>query len=175
MPVAIGPSLGIALLLFSLVCLGSWPVLMELCGRSGRPAPRAYSEFALAVFAVAAACALTLGEVGPSGADDPAFAAQLAQPNGALALAASAAGVCLMLGNLAMQRALLMGTPLSVTLPVQGALTVVLGTTANYALQPAKSDAPLLFAGVAAFVVAIALSARAHDCLLYTSPSPRDS
>ena len=40
---------------------------MELCGRAGRHPPRAYAEFALAVFAVAAACALTLGEAGPSG------------------------------------------------------------------------------------------------------------
>ena len=36
-----------------------------------------------------------------------------------------------MLGNLSMQRSLIMGVPLSIVLPLQGSLTVVLGTTVN--------------------------------------------
>ena len=62
-----------------------------------------------------------------------------------------------------MQRSLLLGVPLSIVLPLQGSLCVVLGTSVNYVLQPpARSEPTILFCGVAAFLAAIALSAAAH-------------
>lgn len=77
-------------------------------------------------------------------------------------LLAAGGGCLLMLGNLSMQRALIMGVPLAIVLPMQGSLTVVLGTSINYLLQPGKSHAPMLACGVAAFLLAILLSASAH-------------
>ena len=80
----------------------------------------------------------------------------------ALALVAMLGGSLLCVGNLCLQIAVDLGCPLTVTLPLQASLTVILGTSLNYALQPRRSDAVWLFLGVALFAAAIALSAKAQ-------------
>eukprot|EP00966_Prymnesium_polylepis_P306238 7076718-Prymnesium_polylepis.1 len=127
-------SAGLALLLFSLACLGSWPALLDLACLRGTHPCHAYMDYAAVVLACAIGLALASAE--------PVLSVSC------VAVVLAAAGGCLlMLGNLSMQRALLMGVPLSVVLPIQGSLAVTLGTTINWTLQPERSDARLLFLG----------------------------
>lgn len=142
-------SAGILLLFFALVCLGTWPALLDLSVLRGRHPSHTYMDYAATLFAVA--CVLALAS------SQPLFAA-----GWAASMLAAGGGCLLMLGNLSMQRALLMEVPLSIVLPMQGSLTVVLGTTINWRLQPERSEAHVLFIGIGAFVLAILLSATAH-------------
>lgn len=146
-----GGNLGIGVLLLSLVALGSWPALLDLAFLRGRHPSHAYLDYATAVLLVATSFALASGQ--PLSVSSESWAS---------AGLAAVGGCLLMLGNLSMQRALLLGVPLTIVLPLQGSLTVVLGTSINYVLQPERSEPRRLFAGVAAFLVAIALSATAH-------------
>ena len=142
---------GVLILLFSLVCLGTWPALLDLSTLRGRHEAHSYLDYATTVLIVATIAALSAGEL-----------AELAQSSTISAALAGGGGLLLMLGNLSMQRSLIMGVPLSIVLPLQGSLTVVLGTTVNYFLQPEANDPHILFVGVAAFLLAIFLSATAH-------------
>jgi hypothetical protein len=140
---------GIGVLLFSLVALGTWPALLDLSCSRGRHPSHAYLDYATVYLCVAAVIAIVSGQ-------------PLAIDGATSALLAAGGGFLLMLGNLSMQRALIMGVPLSIVLPMQGSLTVVLGTTINYFLQPHASQPQILAAGVGAFLLAIFVSAAAH-------------
>ena len=137
------------MLLFSLFALGTWPALLDLSALHGRHPTHAYLDYCSAVLLVAGVLALGSGE-------------PLADAGSASVMLAGGGGVLLMFGNLSMQRALLMGVPLTIVLPLQGSLTVVIGTTINYFLQPERSEPHLLSAGVVAFLLAILLSAAAQ-------------
>ena len=130
---------GILILLFSLVALGTWPALLDLSYLRGRHAAHAYLDYSLTVLAVATVLAAASRQ--PLIVDGLLISGSLA----------AGGGLLLMLGNLSMQRALIMGVPLAIVLPLQGSLTVVLGTSLNYLLQPERSDAPTLGVGVCAF------------------------
>ena len=179
---------GLVILLISLVCLGTWPALLDLSCLHGRHHPsHAYLDYATSVLGVAvllatitrqqlfeASCAwngseaVSLLELGAQtrligSCSVPLRAARSNPVLAGVSVTLAAAGGCLlMLGNLSMQRALLMGVPLSIVLPMQGSLTVVLGTSINFWLQPERSHPGVLFAGVGAFIIAIVLSAAAH-------------
>lgn len=122
-------SSGLWLLLGALLCLGTWPAVIEICGRSGRHPCHVYLDYSAAYFVVtcgvAAAC------------DSSFFQRRLPVP---LVLTAAGGGTMLMLGNLSFQRSLLLGVPVTVVLPLQASLTVVLGTSLNYWLQPELSS-----------------------------------
>ena len=143
------PALGLAILLASLACLGTWPALLDLSSLHGRHPSHAYLDYSTAILVVASVLALVSQE-------------PLLETSWASIALAGGGGCLLMAGNLSMQRSLLLGVPLSIVLPLQGSLCVVLGTSVNYVLQPARSEPTILFCGVAAFLAAIALSAAAH-------------
>ena len=142
-------ALGLAILLASLACLGTWPALLDLSSLHGRHPSHAYLDYSTAILVVASLLALTSQE-------------PLLETSWASIALAGGGGCLLMAGNLSMQRSLLLDVPLSIVLPLQGSLCVVLGTSVNYVLQPARSEPTILFCGVAAFLAAIALSAAAH-------------
>lgn len=142
-------AVGVAVLLFSLIALGTWPALLDLSALHGRHPAHAYLDYCSAVLLVAGVLALASGE-------------PLTDAGWVSITLAGGGGVLLMLGNLSMQRALLMGVPLTIVLPLQGSLTVVIGTSINFVLQPERSEPHLLGAGVVAFLVAILLSTRAQ-------------
>lgn len=156
------PAVGTSILLTSLFCLGSWPALFELCLLRGRHPIHVYLDYTVAILLVSCMMALTLGTFGEKSKEHPSFLEQLAQANLPLVGAAVFGGMMLMIGNFSLQRSLVMGVPLTTVLPVQGSMTVVIGTTANYFLQPHRNDPQVLFAGVGAFVLAIILSTCAH-------------
>ena len=108
-----GGSLGIGVLLLSLVALGSWPALLDLAFLRGRHPSHAYLDYATAVLLVATSFALASKQ--PLSVSSESWAS---------AGLAAVGGCLLMLGNLSMQRALLLGVPLTIVLPLQGSLTV---------------------------------------------------
>ena len=142
-------TLGVLILLFSLFALGTWPALLDLSSLYGRHPCHAYLEYSSSVLFTAALLAAASGQ-------------SLAITGFASVGLAAAGGVLLMLGNLSMQRAFIMGVPLAIVLPLQGSLTVVLGTSLNYGLQPERSHPRVLASGVGGFLAAILLSAAAH-------------
>ena len=104
------------ILLSSLVCLGSWLALLDLRVMRGHHPSHAYLYYAAAVLAVAVTLALA--------SQQPLYAA------GWAATGLAACGGCLlMLGNLSMQRALLMKVSLSIVLPISRIPTDVRSTS----------------------------------------------
>ena len=83
-------------------------------------------------------------------------------------------GTLLSLGNLGMQWSVVVfGAPLTTVLAIQASLTVALGTSLNYILEPSKTARPeLLLCGVVAFLVAICLATCAQT--LYMRHKHRD-
>ena len=143
-------AVGLAILLASLACLGTWPALLDLSSLHGRHPSHAYLDYATTILVVASVLALASQE-------------PLLETSWASIALAGGGGCLLMLGNLSMQRSLLLGVPLSIVLPLQGSLCVVLGTSVNYVLQPARSEPTILFCGVAAFLAASPPPRTAHD------------
>lgn len=150
---------GLVVLLFALLCLGTWPMLLILAVRKGRGPGSAYLDYTSTVLAVNFALAAILGVH-----DSPPALSQLVHPGPAapLLVLALLGGCCLMAGNLSMQLAVHAQVPLGVVLPLQASLCVVLGSTLNYLLQPERSRPLSLFSGIACFLLAIGLSALAH-------------
>ena len=98
-----------------------------------------------------------------SGGQRGALSLPLGTPGGAaLCLVAAMGGYVLQTGNACMQKALQLGCPMTTLLPLQAALCVVIGTTANYCLQPDRSDPRLLFSGVFLYFLAILSSSSAQ-------------
>ena len=90
------------------------PALLDLSCMRGRHATHSYLDYASAVLCVACvACLAFTGEL---------FV--VAECNAAAISLAGGGGLLLMLGNLSMQRALHMGVPLTVVLPLQGSICV---------------------------------------------------
>ena len=100
-----------------------------------------------------------------------------------LVLVAMVGGTLLSCGNLAMTWAVsVFGAPLTTVLAIQASLTVVLGTSLNYLLEPSKTARPSLLAyGVVAFLGAILLATYAQTLYMmnhrdvYTGTSCDDS
>lgn len=82
-----------------------------------------------------------------------------------LIVVASVGGSLLSLGNISTQWATtVFGAPLTTVLALQASLTVVVGTTINYHLEPSKTARPdLLAGGVGLFLLAIGLSVVAQN------------
>ena len=138
-----------ALALVAALCAsGTWPALLQLAGRERRSQVN-YVDYSAGYVLVAVGAFACLGGGGGGG-------------DATLAAFAVLGGACVCAGNHCLQRAVAMGCPLTVTLPVQASLTVILGTTVNYVLQPARSDPNWLFGGVALFGAAIVLSSKAQ-------------
>jgi hypothetical protein len=163
--------LGFTLLLLSLVCLGTWPAFLRLSSTPNAPIVFGYSfryrdtrfaflDYALS-YVVSSSIPLTIAlareENTSSGSPTPLT----------LIVFALVGGCLLSLGNMSMQWATtIFGAPLTTVVAIQASLTVLLGTSINYCLQPEMTERPdLLLAGVFVFLAAIGLATRAH--LLY--------
>ena len=187
-------AVGFTLLSLSLVCLGTWPALLRLCSTPHVPVPAwlepllgyssslrsqprdtrfAYLDYALS-YVISSSLPLLVGLLLAGKNDDSDHSNNNSNnppttPSSQIFFIAYAlvGGSLLSLGNLSMQWATTTwGAPLTTVLAIQASLTVTVGTSINYFLQPALTAHPeALAAGVVVFVVAIGLATKAH--LLY--------
>ncbi|KAK8458410.1 hypothetical protein SEVIR_3G374001v4 [Setaria viridis] len=148
----------IALMLASLLFLGTWPALLTLLERRGRLPQHTYLDYSLTNFLAAVLIALTFGQLGGG---KPNFIPQLSQDNWPSVLFAMAGGVALSVGNLSTQYAWAY-VGLSVTEVISCSMVVVIGTTMNYFLDNRINRAEILFPGVACFLVAVILGSAVH-------------
>mmetsp|Transcript_38275 Transcript_38275/g.93048 ORF Transcript_38275/g.93048 Transcript_38275/m.93048 type:complete len:686 (+) Transcript_38275:90-2147(+) len=82
-----------------------------------------------------------------------------------LPISAMVGGILLSLGNMSLQwSTTVYGAPLTTVVAIQASLTVTIGTTINYVLQPQLTHRPkLLLVGVLLFVTAIVIATKAHN------------
>ncbi len=147
-------ALGMIVLVISLVCLGTWPALIRLCtwGEKARHPCHVYIDYSLSY--VVSSCVpilaslLLKSEQGTSNHD------------ASFVVIAMVGGALLSFGNIAFQWAVVVfGAPLTTVLAIQASLTVVLGTSLNFLLEPDQTARPnLLMLGVLAFLVAISFA-----------------
>jgi hypothetical protein len=177
-------ALGLGFLLSSLLCLGTWPALLRLCSMTPHsnssnsspatrvssslsPTPRnlchVYMDYATTYFLISSVPLLVdlyhrekllkLAETSASSFVPPQ-----------LIFVAMLGGSLLSLGNLSLQWATaVFDASLTTVLALQASLTVVLGTTLNYLLEPSQTARPrVLGVGVGVFLLAIGLATRAQ-------------
>nr|CAB3465973.1 unnamed protein product [Digitaria exilis] len=164
----------IALMLASLLFLGTWPAVLTLLERRGRLPQHTYLDYSFTNLLAAVLIALTFGQLGDSKDGMPNFFTQLSQDNWPSVLFAMAGGVVLSVGNLSTQYAWAY-VGLSVTEVISSSMVVVIGTTLNYFLDNRINKAEILFAGVACFLVAVILgSAVVFLVTSLVSDAPKD-
>uniref|UniRef100_A0A0D3HUU0 Ureide permease 2-like n=1 Tax=Oryza barthii TaxID=65489 RepID=A0A0D3HUU0_9ORYZ len=152
----------VALMVASLLFLGTWPALLTLLERRGRLPQHTYLDYSVTNLLAAAVIAIIFGQFGETRPGMPSFFTQLTQDNWPSVLFAMAGGIALSIGNLISQYAWAF-VGLSVTNIICSSLAVVLGTTMNYFLDGRINRAEILFPGVACFLVAIFLSSAVHS------------
>jgi hypothetical protein len=128
---------------------------------SGRLPAHTFLDYTVAYLVVAVVTSLTFGQLGPSYHDLPNFLEQLQQPNGPVVAFAIAGGICLSLGDIAMQYAVAF-LGLSIGPPILNALTIIIGIILSYFLDGGINQAHLVFTGMACAAIAIALGTAAH-------------
>jgi len=116
----------IALMLASLLFLGTWPAVLTLLERRGRLPQHTYLDYSLTNLLAAVLIALTFGQLGDSKDGMPNFFTQLGQDNWPSVLFAMAGGVVLSIGNLSTQYAWAY-VGLSVTEVISSSMVVVIG------------------------------------------------
>ncbi|KAL6644001.1 hypothetical protein ACP70R_018767 [Stipagrostis hirtigluma subsp. patula] len=151
----------IAIMLASLLFLGTWPAVLTLLERRGRLPQHTYLDYSITNFLAAILIALTFGQLGESKPNMPSFITQLSQDNWPSVLFAMAGGVALSVGNLSTQYAWAY-VGLSVTEVISSSMVVVIGTTLNYFLDNRINRAEILFPGVGCFLVAVILGSAVH-------------
>ncbi|TVU50128.1 hypothetical protein EJB05_01485 [Eragrostis curvula] len=157
----------IAIMLASLLFLGTWPAVLTLLERRGRLPQHTYLDYSITNFLAAILIAFMFGQLGESKHDMPNFITQLSQSelvvkdNWPSVLFAMAGGVVLSVGNLSTQYAWAY-VGLSVTEVISSSMVVVIGTTLNYFLDNRINRAEILFPGVACFLVAVILGSAVH-------------
>ncbi|KAL5225965.1 hypothetical protein ABZP36_012604 [Zizania latifolia] len=152
----------VALMLASLLFLGTWPALLTLLERRGRLPQHTYLDYSVTNLLAAVVIAIASGQLGGSRPDMPSFFTQLTQDNWPSILFAMAGGVALSIGNLISQYSWAF-VGLSVTNIICSSLAVVVGTTMNYFLDGRMNRADVLFPGVACFLVAVFLDSAVHS------------
>jgi hypothetical protein len=175
--------LGIILLVFSLICLGTWPALLRLgscqkpnaskieSGRLLSPLDRIFCQCFATRDERRNVCHVYL---------DYSFAYVLVssipyivslfetdvsqQRKHPIIAVAMLGGSLLSFGNLSFQWAtVVFGAPLTTVLSLQASLTVILGTSINYWIDPSLTSRPsMLFGGVVIFLVAISFATLAQ-------------
>ena len=160
------------LLLTSLAFLGTYPAMNDYYRiRHGRHPGHIYLDYSAGYLLSGIVVALTADELGrlilPSAALQHVAAlqpiglwAQLCQLDDLwpLALAAFLGGAMVTVGNNGLQRAMVLGLPMGVAMPIQSVSSILVSTLTNYALQPERNEPHLLAAAVLAFVAAIGCS-----------------
>lgn len=165
--------LGFTLLLISMTFLGSWPAILRLCststsvfGFATKPLDQrfAYLDFALS-YVVSSSVPLLFALTKESITSDKSSEEKDSRWD--LVFCAFLGGCMLSFGNMSMQWATaVFGAPLTTVVAIQASMTVLLGTSINFLLEPQMTSRPeFLMAGVLAFLAAIGLATRAH--LLY--------
>jgi hypothetical protein len=144
-----------------MILLGTWPAIWNRVERHGRTPSHTFLDYTLGYLAVAIATTFTLGQFGPPYDGRPNFFEQLPQPNGAMVAFAAAGGVCLALGDIAMQYAVAF-LGLSIGPPLLNAMTIIIGTILSYFLDGGINKGYLVFPGLACAAVAIGLGALSH-------------
>ncbi|KAL6842065.1 hypothetical protein ACP4OV_028044 [Aristida adscensionis] len=154
----------VALMLASLVLLGTWPALLTLLERRGRLPQHTYLDYSVTNLLAAVVIAVAFGQAGDTRPAAPGFLSQLTQiqDNWPSVLFAMAGGLALGLGNLVSQYAWAFAG-LSVTNIICSSMAVVVGTTMNYFLDGRINRAEILFPGVACFLIAVFLGAAVHS------------
>ncbi|XP_020678512.1 ureide permease 1 [Dendrobium catenatum] len=152
----------IALMIASLLFLGTWPAVLTLLERRGRLPQHTYLDYSITNLIAAILIALTFGQIGDSKPNQPNFITQLSQDNWPSVLFAMVGGIVLSLGNLSTQYAWAY-VGLSVTEVITCSITVVIGTTMNYFLDGRINKAEILFPGVGCFLVAVCLGSAVHS------------
>ncbi|KAH0466675.1 hypothetical protein IEQ34_003913 [Dendrobium chrysotoxum] len=152
----------IALMIASLLFLGTWPAVLTLLERRGRLPQHTYLDYSITNLMAAILIALTFGQIGDSKPNQPNFITQLSQDNWPSVLFAMVGGIVLSLGNLSAQYAWAY-VGLSVTEVITCSITVVIGTTMNYFLDGRINKAEILFPGVGCFLVAVFLGSAVHS------------
>ncbi|KAK1295705.1 Ureide permease 2 [Acorus calamus] len=118
----------IALMLASLLFLGTWPAVLTLLERRGRLPQHTYLDYSITNLLAAVIIALTFGQIGDSKPGMPNFLTQLKQDNWPSILFAMAGGIVLSIGNLSTQYAWAY-VGLSVTEVITSSITVVIDST----------------------------------------------
>ena len=159
-------ALGIIALFISLVCLGTWPALIRLCtwGEKARHPCHVYMDYSLSY--VVSSCVPILASLALKSSSEQ----ESDNHDASFVLTAMCGGALLSFGNIAFQWAVVVfGAPLTTVLAIQASLTVVLGTSLNFLLEPDQTARPnLLMLGVLAFLVAIAFATLAQTCYMHT-------
>ena len=164
-----GIPLAIVVMLCGLVFLGTAPAIWNKVEKAGRIPAHTMLDYTFAAVIVGVASTLTLGQLGPPRDGLPNFLNQIQQPNGPLVGFALASGVCLGVGDIALQYAVAF-LGLTVGPPILNTIVVVLGTIFSYFLDGGINNAYLVFPGMSLAVVAIGLGVLAH-C---TSPAVQE-
>ena len=100
-----GVPLAIVVMLCGMVFLGTAPAIWNKVERAGRVPAHTMLDYTFAYVLVGVASTLTLGQLGPPHDGHPNFLDQIQQPNGPLVGFALASGVCLGIGDIALQYA----------------------------------------------------------------------
>ena len=148
----------ILLCIFTMIGWGSWANTQKLAGRERWSFELYYWDYAIGVAVAGLVIALTLGSSGTAG--------MAAFPNLAIGrsiLQALAAGALFNLANVLLVAAI-DAAGMSVAFPVGIGLALVCGTALSY-LQEPKGNVLYLICGVAAILVAMAVSALAYKRL----------
>jgi glucose uptake protein len=145
----------LVLMIFSLLCWGSWANTLKLTGKWRFEL--FYFDFAFGVFVAAAIAAITFGSLGFDGfsfMDDMLHASKKQAAVGVIA------GAVFNLGNMLMVSAVSLAG-MTVVFPAALGTAMVVGVIWNFFLKP-QGNAALLFAGAAMVFVAIILDSVAY-------------
>lgn len=174
---------GFIVLVFSLACLGTWPALLRLGSFQNLNPSKSETQLLLPPFdEIGCQCFATRDKprnichvyldysfayvVVSSIPYLVSFFAEESRGNGEHPIIpiAMLGGALLSIGNLSFQWATaVFGAPLTTVLSLQASLTVVLGTSINYWIDPSFTSRPdMLFGGVVVFLVAICFAALAQ-------------
>lgn len=141
----------VILLLFSMICWGSWSNTQKMTAKTWR-FELFYFDFVWGLLLTAIVAAFTLGSFG---SDGRSFTEDIAQANCTSILYAFAGGVVWNLGTLLLVAAMAIAG-MAVGFPIGGGLAWVLGILVNFIIAGAQgNNVGILFSGVALIVAAI--------------------
>lgn len=151
--------IAVAMCFVTMLCWGSWSNTQKLASKEWK-FQLYYWDYAIGVLLVSLVLALTIGSIGTSGRG---FFADLAQVSRKAIGYALLSGIVFNLSNILLVAAIDIAG-MAVAFPVGCGLSLVIGTTVNFIARP-SGNAYLLFAGVAAIVLAAVLDAMAYGKL----------
>ena len=172
---------GICLLLLSLFCLGTWPALLRVASSANRNhnfdkppegalnfrfvVSHVYMDYAVMYFFISSVLLpVILSDQSAKTEEGNCFP---------LVLVTMIGGALLSLGNLSLQwSTVVYGAPITTVVAIQASLTVAIGTSINYLLEPSQTPRPIYLAmGVGVFGIAIGCATITQ--LLYTHDKQR--